>query len=950
MPGGASRTLLALVAAVTLAAALLPGGITDPTSAQAGEANYTVATHADLQAALDDDNNKLVDGEEELSILIAPGSTINTGDDGELTYGLPNKLVLRGDDTVTLTGGDKKRILKVTEEGAIVDIAGDMTWTKGDAAFGGAIYFTKDNAEVTVSGAATFTGNTATLANGGAIFADSNGVVTVSGAATFTDNTAANPDANGGAIDSGNVTVSGAATFSGNKATVNGGAIRTRRGTPSVSAAAEFAGALARDVDDWSDPGGDKGTDDVHRKPHVRGIELDAPEEVNAGERDEGFSTRVTNAGTDLDDDTSASFVFSHDDAFAAEDVSVEYHRDDAWQKLDLEPQEGALTGALPLGLVPDGFDEATDLRVTFNKVGEATIDVALVDDGTVLAVDRRTVQVPDPSSNGGGSNGGGSDPSPAPDREPAPPPVPVEPPSPGAEPEPVEPLVPPGRQVTVPPGSGQTVVDGVAEDVEVSRPEDPSDVGSTAEFVNRFRESTGVGDRVRSHDDADGPSVTGLLRDPDDPERSARTPASAVTVVQAGSVGLMVATVSPSGAPRQPDRDGVPRASAGGRAGVAAGGLPADSAGQAQLRSAPWVLGEFDTDADGTLVAELLLPAEVPLGPHTLLLTAGSTTISVGIVVDERRIAGADRFATAALLSQVEFPDPAEVDEVLITAGRAPAGAGESPDALAAASLAGATGAPVLSVNNRAGVLPEVTAAELVRLDPDRVRVLGGPAAISDPLLAELDAAGGWQVERVAGADRYATAAQVAGLVPAAQGTVILASGESFADALAAGPLAAAGPHPILLTRRDALPEVTVEALSDADDVVIAGGPAVVSEDVFAEVTEIVGVELVRLAGADRVATATVIAEHLVAHVDGFDGDAAVLANGRGLADALSGGGFAGRNGQTVLLTDGTGELGATRAWLEANAATLTGTVALGGETVIPQTLLDEAVTAATG
>src|SRR5215211_6406666 len=59
---------------------------------------------------------------------------------------------------------------------------------------------------------------------------------------------------------------------------------------------------------------------------------------------------------------------------------------------------------------------------------------------------------------------------------------------------------------------------------------------------------------------------------------------------------------------------------------------------------------------------------------------------------------------------------------------------------------------------------------------------------------------------DRVAGIDRFETAVRVGLLVaPATGGKVVVATGDGFADALAAGPAALAlGPAPILLVRRD--------------------------------------------------------------------------------------------------------------------------------------------------
>ena len=108
---------------------------------------------------------------------------------------------------------------------------------------------------------------------------------------------------------------------------------------------------------------------------------------------------------------------------------------------------------------------------------------------------------------------------------------------------------------------------------------------------------------------------------------------------------------------------------------------------------------------------------------------------------------------------------------------------------------------------------------------------VIGQPVRPEEPVLAD---AGGRQ-QRVAGADRYATAAEVA---KASWGSgaerVFLASGEQFPDALSGTPAAAASDAPLLLTRSTCRPQATSATLSAFKPAltVILGGTAAVSDD----------------------------------------------------------------------------------------------------------------------
>src|SRR5206468_462556 len=151
------------------------------------------------------------------------------------------------------------------------------------------------------------------------------------------------------------------------------------------------------------------------------------------------------------------------------------------------------------------------------------------------------------------------------------------------------------------------------------------------------------------------------------------------------------------------------------------------------------------------------------------------------------------------------------------------------------------------------AGLDPRV-AQEIRRLGATRAVLLGGPTALSGQVQVDLAALGVSSVERLAGADRYATAAAVANAVGRSE-IVLVASGETFPDALAAGALGL----PVLLTQRTSLPDVTRAAIGTAHPVVV-GGPVAVANGV------VPGAE--RVAGADRYATSAAVADWGISHI----------------------------------------------------------------------------------
>ncbi|GGK71635.1 cell wall-binding repeat-containing protein [Ornithinimicrobium pekingense] len=249
-------------------------------------------------------------------------------------------------------------------------------------------------------------------------------------------------------------------------------------------------------------------------------------------------------------------------------------------------------------------------------------------------------------------------------------------------------------------------------------------------------------------------------------------------------------------------------------------------------------------------------------------------------------RVSGRDRYATAAELSRSVQPG----GRVFVASGR------DYPDALAAAATAGADGGAVLLTTP--GSLPTATREALVRLAPAQVVVVGGPTKVEDGVLDQL-AAYAARVDRVAGPDRYATAAQLArlGRVKVA-GTVYVATGTGFPDALAAAAQAGQQDSPILLVQPGNVPDATAEVLGELAPtrIVVAGGPGSVSEEVLAELDTFAG-EVERRGGTNRYETAALLAR------DTPPGRVLHVSVATDFADALAAAPLAAASGGAVLL-----------------------------------------------
>ena len=167
----------------------------------------------------------------------------------------------------------------------------------------------------------------------------------------------------------------------------------------------------------------------------------------------------------------------------------------------------------------------------------------------------------------------------------------------------------------------------------------------------------------------------------------------------------------------------------------------------------------------------------------------------------------------------------------------------------------------------------------------------------------------------RLAGKNRYDTAAVIAHNVKNRSSVVILASGEGYADALAGVPLARYLGAPILLTPKNSLSQQALFQIRNrkATKVVILGGEGAVGKDVE-DALKKEGLTTVRVAGSNRYGTAVEIAKNMKdAPTEVF------FAYAGGFADALSAGPAAAQKGAPILHLGKDGGLNAeTKAYLE--------------------------------
>lgn len=250
-------------------------------------------------------------------------------------------------------------------------------------------------------------------------------------------------------------------------------------------------------------------------------------------------------------------------------------------------------------------------------------------------------------------------------------------------------------------------------------------------------------------------------------------------------------------------------------------------------------------------------------------------------------RIAGADRFETAAdICAEFVAPNP---DTVFVATGL------DFPDALTGGVPAALSGTCMLLATG--DLLPAPTISQLQRLDAGSITVLGGPAAIDDSVLTQLEGFTDGPVRRLAGVDRFDTAAAISRdrFEPATTRTAFVATGLNFPDALAGVPPAAAYEAPILLTATEAIPTPTLEELARLDlaEIIVLGGPGAVSPAVEAQLGSLAP-DVLRVAGEDRFATSVAVGDLLIGQ-DPPQPLVTFVATGIDFPDALAGGAVAG-------------------------------------------------------
>ncbi len=265
-------------------------------------------------------------------------------------------------------------------------------------------------------------------------------------------------------------------------------------------------------------------------------------------------------------------------------------------------------------------------------------------------------------------------------------------------------------------------------------------------------------------------------------------------------------------------------------------------------------------------------------------------------------RIAGSDRIATAIEIANAGWTS---ADAVIV------ANAQVYADALAGVSLAKALDAPILLTNNGTALEASVK-AEIEKLNPTTIYVLGGEKAISATIKTTLEGLCA-KVTRLAGATRVETAIAIAKELPAcgANSTemfFVTGKANSFADALSVSTVAAIKGAPVLYVGLEKDGKLNADVANymksksaDTTATCIIGGTAAVPQAVEDEIAKIFNV-VERVDGATRYETSLNVAKK---YADIFASKDVAIATGKTFPDALAGGSFAAKKSIPVVLVD---------------------------------------------
>lgn len=187
------------------------------------------------------------------------------------------------------------------------------------------------------------------------------------------------------------------------------------------------------------------------------------------------------------------------------------------------------------------------------------------------------------------------------------------------------------------------------------------------------------------------------------------------------------------------------------------------------------------------------------------------------------KRIAGIDRYETAENVARLILENLGNKGKVIIADGR------NYPDALSIAPYATKEGIPILL--SKGNVLSEGQRRVIEEYGIKEAIIVGGINSVGNEIESLFE-----KTTRIAGTDRYETAAKIAGTYFADTKEVFIASGENYPDALVVSYYASYKNAPILLSVKDYIPMTTKNYILDMhiQNIILVGGQNTINSKIY--------------------------------------------------------------------------------------------------------------------
>lgn len=345
--------------------------------------------------------------------------------------------------------------------------------------------------------------------------------------------------------------------------------------------------------------------------------------------------------------------------------------------------------------------------------------------------------------------------------------------------------------------------------------------------------------------------------------------------------------------------------------------------------------------------IAQAIAQGQIPVQEETTTLNTETYAMDVSTMASAtggpiKSFSGSDRFQTAALQAKYGWKSS---EYVIIVGGDG------WPDALSASGLSGLYNCPILLTER--DTLNAHASSLVKNLGAKKAIIVGGTAVVGSKVETSLKGMG-VTCTRLSGSDRYATQLKVYehGKSKWSNSMVVVASGEDYADALSAAPLAAKLKVPVFLvgssgtftTEQDKALVSGAQSNKLFQSAVVLGGTARIANTTVGYLDAVTSLAtgtskgVKRVSGSDRYATSAAFAEWAVSK--GYlKWDSAAFASGNSAADSLGGGALQGKEGSVLLLVhDVANNPGIISA--KASKTKFTSVKFFGGKAAVPMTV----------